>query len=58
MKYGKNTLDNLSEDSKNILLKLIVDKCVNYAGDSYEDFAKETISLLRNRNLVDYGEEE
>lgn len=55
MKYGVTGVNKLSEKKKNELLNEIIDKCVEYAGDSYEDFARPVIKLLVKNKLVDYG---
>lgn len=54
MRYNK-PLDNLTNKEMHDLLQDIIDDCVSYAGDSYEDFGKNTVDNLRMHKLVDYG---
>lgn len=54
MKYDKS-LDNLTSKEMHDLLQDIIDDCVSYAGDSYENFGKNTVAKLRILKLVDYG---
>lgn len=56
MRYGVIGVSKLSENQKDELLTEIIDKCVKYAGDSYEDFAIPVIKLLKSKKLVEYGE--
>jgi len=56
MKYGKKTINNLSEKEKDILLQEIIDRCVRDSGDSYEDFASPVVKLLVHKKLAEYGE--
>lgn len=57
MKNGKVSINNLSTKDKEQILKEIIDDCVWYAGDSYENFARQVINTLYSNNLVEYGEE-
>jgi hypothetical protein len=56
MKYGKKPLNKLTEEQKSIILESIISDCIEYAGDSYSDFARPVISLLVKNKLVEYGE--
>lgn len=54
MRYNQ-PLDNLTNKQMHDLLQDIIDDCVSYVGDSYEDFGKNTVAKLRILKLVDYG---
>lgn len=54
MQYNK-PLDNLTNKEMHDLLQDIIDDCVSYAGDSYEEFGKNIVDNLRMLKLVDYG---
>ena len=57
MKPGKKSVENIKDPI--VLQKIlgsIIDDCITYAGDSYEDFAKATIQDLRCYKLVEYGD--
>lgn len=56
MKYGTKCVKDLSENQRYNLLNEILDSCVRYAGDSYEDFARYAVKLLAKKKLVDYGD--
>lgn len=55
MQYGTKNINQLTNREIYDLLKDIIKDCVDYAGDSYEDFARPVIKLLVKNNLVDYG---
>lgn len=55
MKKGKKSVESLGEYQKYDVLKEIVDLCIEYAGDSYEDFSRKVVKLLVEKKLVDYG---
>lgn len=55
MKPGKKELGVIKNKDKDALLQEIINSCIEYAGESYEDFAKEVIDSLRKYKLVDYG---
>lgn len=57
MKYGKKKVANLKQSNIQELLQDIVDSCVEYAGDSYESFARDVTGRLKRHGLVDYGYE-
>ena len=57
MKYGKKNINKLSQKEMEDLLQSIIDSCVERAGDSYENFARDVIDLLKEKKLVDYGYE-
>lgn len=56
MKFGKVKLGELNEIEMFGLLQDIIRDCVEYAGDSYEDFGRNILKDLKSKNLVDYGE--
>jgi len=56
MKVGIKSLNELLEKEKSVLLQKIIDDCIAYSGDSYEDFGRSTLRSLKNYKLVDYGE--
>lgn len=56
LKYGTKNIIDLTEKQKDNLLNEILDNCVKYAGDSYEDFARPVIKLLVKKKLADYGD--
>ena len=56
MQEGKKQINQLSQAKKDELLQNLIDACVEYAGDSYEDFAKRSIDILRQAKLVEYGQ--
>ena len=58
MQTGKKKLSNLDEIQMFDLLQDIIKDCIDYAGDSYEDFAIPVIKLLVKEKLVDYGYKE
>lgn len=57
MKAGKTRVKSLSNHDKELILENIAIACVKYAGDSYSDFARETIKILQGVHVVEYGDE-
>lgn len=55
MQKGKKSINNVKENQVREILQNIIDSCIKYAGDSYEDFSRDTIKILRQAKLVDYG---
>ncbi len=58
MKRGKNSINSIGLTDKDKILNYIIDDCVWYADDSYENFARQVIQTLKTYELIDYGEEE
>lgn len=58
MQYGKKDLSKIIKAEKDVLLDTIIDDCVEYAGDSYEDFGRRVCDILKRYKLVDYGKSE
>lgn len=54
MKYGNLKLENLTQEEKDKILEYIIDDCVDYAGDTYEKFARATIMTLHTAKLIEY----
>lgn len=55
MQFGKKKLSSLDEEQMFDLLQDIISDCIDFAGDSYEDFGRNVLTDLRARKLVDYG---
>ena len=55
MNYGNQKIPFLNEKQKTEILSKILDACIDYAGDSYENFGRELVSILKNAKLVEYG---
>lgn len=55
MKAGKKQISQLPQIKKDEVLQNLIDACIEYAGDSYEDFARKSIDILRQAKLVEYG---
>lgn len=56
MNYGKNKAIFMDEYKKNELISNIILNCVEYAGDSYKDFGRNVLQILKDEKLVEYGE--
>jgi hypothetical protein len=58
MQFGKRKLSDLDEIQMFDLLQDIIRDCIDLAGDSYEDFGRNTLKELKTRKLIDYGYKE
>lgn len=55
MQEGKKQVNQLSQAKKDELLQNLIDVCIEYAGDNYEDYARKSIDILHRAKLVEYG---
>lgn len=56
MKLGEISINELSEKDKDEILEEIIDDCILYAGDSYENFARSVTKMLVRNKIVSYGD--
>lgn len=55
MQKGKRKLENLTSKQKDNLINDIINHCITYAGDSYDDYGRKMVKELVSLKLVDYG---
>ena len=58
MQRGKKDIRQMTNITKDVILQNIIDDCVEYAGDSYENFGRRVCDILKRYKLVDYGKSE
>lgn len=56
MKTGKLEVKDFHDYETREMLRVIVSECVRLAGEDYGDFGRSVTKMLKQYNLVDYGQ--